>query len=128
MLFLRIVTNRVDQLIKLRTQLLNHTCDRLLLRLKVLILSKVLCILRLEALEDFTFVGLTRVHLHELLYGVEVIMERDSVRHDLLFLLTDFLQSSELLLNAHDSRIASHVLGTSSLRNHARQVLARLRK
>jgi len=97
-----VVTHRVDELVKLWAQLLNHSSTLLSLLLERLVLCKVFNVLSLEPLEDFTLVRSSRVDLHELLNCVKVVMQGDTIVHHLLLALADSLENGKLLLNTHD--------------------------
>lgn len=97
-----IVANGVDELVKLRSMLLNRLSDALFLLLKGLVLLEMLCILGFVALKDFSFVLLALIYLHQLLDCLKLVLHGHSFGHDLLFALADDLKLSQGVLDGWD--------------------------
>ena len=95
----------------------NH-CDLLLLRLNCLILAEVLGILCPVSFENLTLVKGSRVHLHELFNGIELVLHSHTVTHDLLFSLAEFLKLIELIFDCLDSWVLVDLASIGGLWDH----------
>lgn len=97
-------------MVKLRAELLDNTRNALLLLLKGLILGKMRIVLLLEGLEDVTLIGCTRVDLHQLLNGVQVVVQGHAILHDLLLSQSDCFQLGQLLFDTRDGGVVCDIL------------------
>lgn len=121
-----VVAKRVQELLESGGVLLDHHRNLLLLLLECFVLAKMLRILRLVLLENFSFLKLARVDLHELLNCIELVLHGHSVIHDFFFALSDFLELVQRIFDCLHRRVLIDLTSRAGRRNHSSKFLTSL--
>lgn len=90
------------------------------------ILLEVLCEFGLGSLEDGSLVGLTGLHLHQILHHIELVNHSDTVIHDSFLLFLDLVELVEALSDGHNRWVLSQRGGISGLWNRGGKILSSL--
>lgn len=99
--------------------------DILSLLLKLIILSEVSSVLILVRLEDFILRGVVLDNLHQFLDAVKLLVNRDTLSHNLILLKPDFIQLVKSILGCDDDWVLRQVVTSRRCRDHLNHLSAR---